>query len=266
MKDPRPPLTNRVAIKSARKRLRDGAAPDHRLTEAEQAIGAAAIDAFAEALGGRDELANALLIASGDAGIDELTTLLLDPRYTGLSLRRLCALANLTVVDLFTAYRKAIVVRAHLEATKTIADKLLPVVEDVMTRAAPFRVPCGICRGTGRVADPDDPEAPPTSCEECLGHGEVMRLPDLDRQKLALELGQLVQRTSGVNVLQQNLQLQAPSASQGAVHGTLDQLQKVVGDLLSRPPILDVEPVDSVQEGPVSVQEGEGDAPRSPDT
>lgn len=233
-----PPSTSPHAITNATRRAKQGRPDAMTLTTEEEALGGAAIDTFVTALGGREALTEALVVASGSSEVDEVTSLLLDPRYQHLSLRRICALAHLTVVDLFQAYRKAIIVKAHLEATRAIASKLLPVVEDVMTRAAPFQVPCGVCSGTGKLLDPEKPEAPPSLCDQCLGAGQVLRLPDLERQKLALELGQLVQRSSGVNVLQ-NVQLPpASSAPNGTDKGALESLQQVVGDLLSRPPAI----------------------------
>ena len=197
-----------------------------------------AIEVFVKALGGRQAVSDALAFAEpGPNGeLDQIVTLLLDPRYDRYPLRRLCGLANLTIVDLFAAYKKATLVRAHLEAYQHIAAHLVRVVEDVMRRAAPYEIPCGACAGSGSVRDAKHPNRQPTTCQACGGHGKLLQLPDLDRQKLALELGQLVARSAGVNVVQQTLAVS--TASGAAASGTLEALQQAVGDLLSgaRPP------------------------------
>src|SRR2546421_1350145 len=111
---PKPPATTEGAVQQARLRLRRGIPPDTRLTPEEQRRGDEAIEMFVRALGGRDKLTEALAVASGDADLDEIAMLLLDPRYEGFSVRRLCALANLTVVDLFRAYRNAVICKAQI--------------------------------------------------------------------------------------------------------------------------------------------------------
>ena len=70
-----------------------------------------AIEVFVKALGGRQAVSDALAFAEpGPNGeLDQIVTLLLDPRYDRYPLRRLCGLANLTIVDLFAAQTSALV-------------------------------------------------------------------------------------------------------------------------------------------------------------
>jgi hypothetical protein len=186
----------------------------------EAVLNADAIEVFAKAVGGRDQLADTLAIAGHGSEIERITTLLLDPRYASWSLARLCTMVGLTVADLFASYRKANIARAHVEASHIIAQKLPPVVLDVMTRATPQRRLCGACLGAS--ADGQGP------CRVCDSTGYVQSEPDLDRQKLALELGQLLEKKGGLIVQQNNL-----AATLGATAaGSLEQLQQAVGDLL----------------------------------
>lgn len=213
------------------------------LTVAESDLSSHAIDTFVKVVGGRAKLTEILTIAGASAEVDQIVALLLDPRYDHLPLRRLCALANLTIVDLFTAYKKALLVEAHLRAYKEVTDRLVPVVVDVMTRAAPYHLPCEACGGQGAVPDPDDPAAAYARCVVCQGHGKLLHYPDLDRQKLALDLAQLVQKAGGsaTNIIQANVSA-APAATP-ASRGALEALQQAVGDLLSaRPLTIDVTP------------------------
>jgi hypothetical protein len=197
--------------------------PD-RLSDDEDALNARAVETFVKAVGGRAQLTDVLTVAGADSSLDKVTTLLLDPRYSDMSLKRLCRLAGLTVADLFAAYKRALITRVHLEATYRIASKLLPVVDDVMTRAAPQPLLCPSCQGAGVAAPAGSP------CPTCQSTGRVQTEPDLDRQKLALELGQLVERKGGLIVQQNNNQVAASLG--GTAPGSLEQLQQAVGEIL----------------------------------
>lgn len=215
------------------------------LSEEEAGTNAQAIDTLVQALGGRPALLDTLAVAADAPEVEGIISLLIDPRYEKRSIRSLCHMAGLTVVDLFAALKKAMVTRAHLLAYQAITDAIVPVVEDVMRRAAPYEIPCYGCGGLGTVTDPEQPDADPTRCSDCHGSGKLLQLPDLDRQKLALELAQLVQKSAGLNIQQNTVNLPAGGAEGSRVGGTLVELQQVVRDLLSGPrqPILDAEPV-----------------------
>jgi len=217
--------------------------PDLHLTADEQDLSSAAVETFAAELGGRDGLLQVLAIGGQGGDLDTITTLLADPRYAGWSLRRICAKAGLTITELFTAYKSALLTRAQLASARVVARRLVGVVDDVMTRAQPHPVPCEACGGTGQTTLP--PSAPdkrpePMGCPTCQGKGTVTRLPDLDRQKVALELGQLLDRKGGISI-QQNTLVAPPAA---AAPGALEQLQIAVQEMLyPRAPVVDAEPL-----------------------
>jgi hypothetical protein len=190
------------------------------LTVVEAALNTGAIEVFTKAVGGRQQLAEVLAVASPAGELDTVTTYLLDPRYEAWSLSRLCTHAGITVAHLFAAYKKALLVRAQIEATHIIAAKLPPVVDDVMTRAAPQRVACSCL------------EATRPACPTCRGTGLTTSEPAVDRQKLALELGQLLEKKGGI-VMQQNTIAAGALASTRT--GALEQLHQAVGDLLFSP-------------------------------
>lgn len=208
---------------------------DSRLTPSEQDLSAVAIETFTKALGGRAALVDAISVVDSDADADKLVGLLLDPIYEHWSLRRICTLAGITVAEVFALYKKAAIARAHIQAAPIIASKLVGVVDDVMTRGQPYPIPCDRCGGTGQWAE--KPTQPLGVCPVCRGGGTLMAFPDLDRQKLALELGQLLQRGGGI-VLQQNLQQNTLIGERAgsAAPGALEQLQQALGDLLFRSP------------------------------
>lgn len=219
--------------------------PLETLTLQESRENARAVGAFLDQVGGRDMLLDTLSVAADAPEVERVVELLLDPRYTKTSLRRLCTMANLTVVDLFAAYKKAMIVQAHLQAYRLITQKLLPVVEDVMTRAAPYTVPCVECGATGSVAEGKESIV----CPACHGHKAVIVHPDLDRQKLALELAQLVQKAAGLTVQQNTVHLPAGGAGVGGP-GTLVDLQRAVREMLRGPrqplPIVEI-PADPIE-------------------
>lgn len=190
------------------------------LGDVEAVLNSDAIEVFARAVGGRDQLADTLAVAGHSPEIERITTLLLDPRYASWSLARLCQTVGITVAELFASYRKALIARAHIEASHIIASKLPPVVTDVMDKARPSPVPCDVCHGTQTIDA--------TPCWRCEGTGRVLSEPTVERHKLALELGQLLEKKGGLVVQQNNLAANLSATAPGA----LEQLQQAVGDLL----------------------------------
>jgi hypothetical protein len=250
----------------ARSALVPALRPDLSLTAEEADLSSAAVDAFTVAIGGRQALLATLAVADGTPEVHKIVNFLIDPRYGGWSLRRICTLGGLTIADLFSAYKKALLVKAHLEATRIVAAQLVAVVDDVMTRAHPYEVTCERCGGTASVTPEPSKAQPnpiPQPCATCRATGRLICLPDLDRQKVALELGQLLQSRAGINVQQNNLSLPA-SGGFGSGTGTLEQLQQAVHEVLyPRSPALDAPVEGEVLEG-VPVPCDESSPPSSP--
>jgi len=221
--------------------------PDLSLSPEEADLSSAAVDAFTVAVGGRQALLDTLAVADGTPEIHQIVNFLIDARYADWSLRRICAQAGLTIADLFVAYRKALLVRAHLQATRVVTENLVQVVEDVMRRARPYEVTCDACQGTGSITpEPSKamPNPEPGPCPPCAGTGRLLAIPDLDRQKVALELGQLLQQRSGISIQQNSLTL--PPGSSPTAPGALEQLQQAVhASLYSRPPAVDGTVIDA---------------------
>jgi hypothetical protein len=208
------------------------------LTPDEARASEAALDSLVAVLGGKAQLLDTLAVACDVPEVEDLLKLFLDPQYEKISLRKLCTLAGLTVVDLFAAYKKAMVVKAQLVAYQAITDAILPVVQDVMKRAAPYQIPCYDCGGVGLIPDPEAKAGDPAerTCPTCAGRKELLQLPDLDRQKVALELAQLVQKGSfGINLQQNNLTVPPPQPDATDGTGNLIALQHAVRELLSGP-------------------------------
>jgi hypothetical protein len=64
----------------------------------------------------------------------------------------------------------------------------------------------------------------------------LIQLPDLDRQKVVLELAQLVQKAQGINILQQNNNAPPPPVEEPAEgRGTLIEMQHALAELQRGP-------------------------------
>lgn len=212
-----------------------GAAPAEWL---ERASANRAVETFVKLTGGREALVETLELAGSSPDVQKVLELLADPRYERMSLARICALAGLTVADFFAAFRTARLQRAQIEAIELVAQGLAPVVADVMRRAAPYDVACTACRGTGSVSTGDAPSVP---CETCHGKGAILEEPDLDRQKLALELAELLKKGGGLTISQTN---QTVTMGAGAGLGTLERVQQAVSGLRAGAPLVfDVDPM-----------------------
>jgi hypothetical protein len=85
--------------------------------------------------------------------------------------------------------------------------------------------------------------------------------PDLDRQKLALELGQLTQKGGGFFIQQTQIANATAATLAAGGGGMLEQLQQVVGELLFRPSPRGESPMTDPPGAPVPPQE---EPPREP--
>lgn len=213
------------------------------------------INALEKALGGRKNLVQSLAIEATPE-MRNLVEMLVDPRFDGRSLGWLAAKVQIGLTDLLRAYRSGVLATAHIIATQRVADKLPAVVEDVMKRAVPYEEDCAGCDATGqmtvrptkKVPIPDPAQVP---CTICRGKGKVLRLPELDRQRLALELGELIKGNRAPTFMQQ---INLPAAGQNAGDasaGSLERMQQAVTNLLYRqPPVIDAEPIEPTTSDP----------------
>lgn len=235
---------------------------DSRVSLAEDAASDQAVELFEKALGGRDALLDALAVGDNAPEVNKVVTLLVDPRYETYSLRKLCHDSGITVADLFAAFKQAAVQKAHLLASQVILSRLLPVVEDVMTRSAPHYVTCEACDATGTITPEPTKTTPnpePAPCTACKGRGQRLVFPDLDRQKLALELADLVKKGGGLSITQNNAAVFTPSA---VSTGSLEQLQQALGERWKAPSVIDAVAADL--QGDAAMPDDSTDAPDAP--
>ncbi len=165
-------------------------------------IAVKAFDSIEAAIGGRDAVVEALAVADLTDEQNYLFGLIADPRNDARSLASICAKANYTLGHLLQLFKDAKLARAQVEAISKVASELPTVAVDVMTLAKITEEPCPRCAGKGQiVSEPDEHgEITDITCEDCHGKGSQTYTPGIERQKLALELGGLYSRSTGVQI------------------------------------------------------------------
>lgn len=179
-------------------------------------------------LGGRSGLLQNLLTAPDDPTTAHLIGLLADPTSDAVKLSTLMHHGGVSLPQLLQVMTQAGFARAFLKSVAVIAEKTPAVVHDVLDRAAPHYLACPNCAGMKTVSPPGQPDAPPVLCESCKGTGQQLILPDLDRQKLALDLARLLPQKAAII---QHFD-QRKSMGSGSVEG-MTALIRATDDLLA---------------------------------
>jgi len=196
----------------------------------------AALHEIERELGGRESMIAALSLMPLTESQAYAFGLLADPLNKKLSLAEIAARGNLTPRDLLQLFQDAQLFKAKLRAAKAVGERLGDVVEDVLRRAAPYEEPCDGCLGTGAITpDPTaaDPNPAPGPCPACRGVGRVRFDPELDRQKVALEVGGLLGKGGGGLGIQVNV-MAGGNGARGAVTGAgaFDALIRATDEIL----------------------------------
>jgi hypothetical protein len=191
---------------------------------------------FEKALGGRARIIDALEI-DATPSVQKFVRLLLNPHFDELSLAELAEQAEASLPDILRAYRNATLAKAQILAANEIAARLPEVAKDVMERALPVEILCPVCRGEGTQLVRKEPQA----CKTCTGTGKVKRSPSVQRQRLALELAELVKTPKGGTTLLQQFNTVSATPLGPTVVGPLEKMQTALAELLyNRPATIDV--------------------------
>jgi len=204
-------------------------------------------------LGGREALMGVLALNTRSQALTELMGMLADPLHDRDNLGVLCFQAGVTTGDLLTAYQSGLMHFAQTLAKREVAEHLPAVTRDVMIRAQPMEERCRHCWGTGSITEPATKDTPEESrpCNTCQGTGWITVAPELDRQKAALDLGEMFPKKGGLTIgMQQTVNTGHPAPTAG---GTLEKLQQAVSAVLyADDEVLEAEVLEPVPEPPAA--------------
>lgn len=233
-----------VASEDAQRRARvhpaylvpDRPLPPARTVLAERLL--AASDALESDLGGRETIVATLLTSPIPPDLEGLVALLADPAHAVTPLYQVAQLGGSSLPAFLHVYQTAILQRARLASLQHVAQGLPAVAEGSMVLATVREDTCRRCKGigtihrTGRIPKGQTPEDRIVECPGCHGAGSTTITPKVDQQRLALELGGLVEGKGpavAVNVTQNQAQF-APGPA-----GDLVAMQRAVHQILSGP-------------------------------
>jgi hypothetical protein len=151
------------------------------------------LDAFEEAVGGRDALVGVLGIAKLDQKQQHFLELLLDPARSKDGITTIARDAGLTVLQATELLRSSAHARATALGMIKLATSLPAVAEDLVAKSVDAKVECPQCFGAGYATDG-------VMCAACNGKGLVFRGSDLDRQKIVLETTGILKKGPGMNI------------------------------------------------------------------
>lgn len=174
------------------------------------------------ALGGRASLVGMLTLAPLTPDLHYILGLLGDPDKQALSLAEACAAANVLPGELLKHLAAAALLKGKVQAQQVVGEGIRAVAVDVMRRAAPYEETCYACGGTGSITPDPTPQVPnpgPGPCDTCKASGRLRYTPELDRQKLAIEMAQLLPKSGGLQIAVQQV-----NAAGGGMN-TLEKLQ-----------------------------------------
>lgn len=183
-------------------------------------------------LGGRDAVVGMLTLAPLTPDLKYLLGLLGDPLCASNSLAETCMLANVLPGELLKHLAAAALLAGRVRASQKIGAGIAAVAEDVMRRAAPYEEPCHACQGTGSLTPDPTPQVPnpsPGPCATCQGVGKLRYQPEFERQKLAVDLAQLLPKGAGIQIAQIN---HPGGGAGGSSGGVLERLQQFTDRVL----------------------------------
>lgn len=185
-----------------------------------------------DTLGGRPQLIAVLAQNASTTALAQLLSDLANPDHDKQSLATICATNGLTTGDLLRAYQAGMRLYAQTLSVREIAEKQVQLTRDVMDRALPQEGDCDLCGGSGKatVFDEARQKLAQVDCGPCKGTGRMTIIPDVERQKVALDLAEMLPKKGGLSIGINQSTLVQPMA--GGFGGTLEKLQQSVSGIL----------------------------------
>lgn len=158
-----------------------------------------------EAAGGREGLMEVLSHAAPNSESSYILGLIADPMNDSRSLTSICAEGGIAVGQLLQVLKDAKGAKALFEAFDRINTYLPRVAEDVARRSLPHSATCEACKGSGFTAKRNAKGQLVSGktripCRACDGKGKLEVMPDLERQKLTLQMGGALKPAGSVQV------------------------------------------------------------------
>lgn len=131
----------------------------------------------------QEEVIQALIDTGNDKAI-QLAERLSDSKLSRMDLARHCAKVGMIPKEVWTILTESrrLALRLHL------SEAVVPVVDAVIDQSVAKVIDCLKCKGTGKVQSADIE----IDCTVCYGTGSIVRPADRESQKMALELGELL--------------------------------------------------------------------------
>lgn len=131
------------------------------------------------------EVVTALLESGNDKAI-HLAERLSDEKLDRLQLAKHCAKVGILPREVWN-----ILIESRRLALKLhLSEAMLPVANTVIEQALPQIITCTQCKGKTTVLDKQSGQE--IECPKCFGLGEIVRPGDKDSQKVALEMGEMI--------------------------------------------------------------------------
>lgn len=231
---------------------------------------------FEDAIGGRQELVDALALSpDSTASLKKVQKLFNDPDF-GIPGRyplfTLCQRNRVPLADLVQAFRDATIARLNVEALTRLAKVAPKVVEQVGEDAQNRKDECHVCDGRGRIQRIDEfgeflsgPDGPlMRACPVCHASGSIYRRHDAKSRDQFLRITGIIEEGKAKTEVNVNQQLGIVGANFTPGEGTFERLVKAL-DGLHRTSgadvvdVIDVEPIispDPATEENAGIEEG----------
>lgn len=146
---------------------------------------------FEDAVGGRDVLIETLQLSTLDKKQEHFLRILSDPARQNDTLSIIARDSDILPSQVIELFRHASFAKAHAIAQAQLSEAIPSIMRDITDKSVDADIDCPTCMGV-----------PPLEgqCLSCNGRGWILRPSDLDRQKIALEVGGLLKKGGGVNV------------------------------------------------------------------
>lgn len=154
-----------------------------------------ALEQIEYAVGGRDAVIDTLGLATLDKKQQHFLDLLCDPKRARHTIDSIARDSGLTPFQVLELFRNASFAKAQAVAMARMSDVMPAIVDDMAAKSVDAKIECPTCFGAKKIGDPK------IDCPYCMGKGLVLRVSDIDRQKIILEsTGVTKKGTGGVNV------------------------------------------------------------------